>query len=81
VLISSALHVQAGNILIDHRGQVILADMGVATAMARSHRLHERTSLDGQPQVLTPVIVTVVLHHVAVRSCRCSLRMQHPTVV
>lgn len=42
---------QAGNILIDHRGQVILADMGVAAAMARSHLLHERTSVDGHDRV------------------------------
>ena len=48
------LHVQAGNILIDHQGQVILADMGIATAMTRSHRLHEGGALDGQPQVRTP---------------------------
>ena len=31
---------QAGNILIDQAGKVILADMGVTAAMARSHRLH-----------------------------------------
>lgn len=42
---------QAGNILIDHKGQVILADMGVATAMARSHQLHERRSQDGREHV------------------------------
>ena len=41
---------QAGNILIDHQGQVILADMGIATAMTRSHRLHEGGALDSQPQ-------------------------------
>jgi len=32
---------KAGNILIDHKGKVILADMGVTAAMARTHRLHD----------------------------------------
>ena len=51
---------QAGNILIDHQGQVILADMGIATAMTRSHRLHEGGALDSQPQVRSPVLVRVI---------------------
>ena len=66
-------HVQAGNILIDHQGQVILADMGIATAMTRSHRLHEGGALDGQPQVRPPP----VLERVTSRARWLAAPLQH----
>jgi hypothetical protein len=53
---------QAGNILIDHQGQVILADMGIATAMTRSHRLHEGGALNSQPQVWNPLYWSTSCH-------------------
>jgi hypothetical protein len=71
-------HVQAGNILIDHQGQVILADMGITTAMTRSHRLHEGGALDSQPQVLAPVFLQSIAHHVHAGWSQCgSPSLQH----
>lgn len=46
-------YAQAGNILIDQKGQVILADMGVAAAMARTHRLHDSDPGDKVPSDLS----------------------------
>lgn len=46
---------QAGNILIDHKGKVILADMGVTAAMARTHRLHD--SQVSQPIAMEKLVV------------------------
>ena len=75
---------QAGNILIDHQGQVILADMGIATAMTRSHRLHEGGALDGQPQVRPPPCIeachnTCTLAGSTFAACPCSINSPKPS--